>query len=286
VIIDGALAARCLGLPHVWHAREILSPQSTYHFLLGRTATLSLINHLSSRIITISRAVHQSLGQGGDASKFVLIYNAINLQDFGTLTSGNAIRQIVNASEEVLLVGEVAGLIPAKGYEDFIEAAAKVHQVVPNTRFVAVGDASHPYYKQKITELIDKLGLQDCFTLLGFRQDIVDVISALDLLVLPSRYEPFGRVLVEAMAAGKPVVATEVGGIPEIVEHGVTGLLVPPGSPDQLAEGIIRVLQDRELARRMGAAGRERAKSCFSTERYVAQIQEVYAELVRERMKK
>lgn len=283
VIIDGALAAWLSGIPHVWHAREAFTEESPYHFLFGhqgRRIALSLIGHLSDCIIAISRAVGQSLGQAGGASRLVIVYNAVDASAFVSRESGAEIRRELDVPDRISLVGEIAKLTPVKGYEDFVVAATQVHEAMPNTRFVAVGDALRDSYQHRISVLIDDLGMERSFSLLGFRQDVTDIMAALDLLVLPSHYEPFGRALIEAMAAGKPVIGTNVGGIPEIIEDGVTGLLVAPGSPHELAEAIIRILQNTELARRMGAAGRERAKTCFSSERYVTQIQQVYEELV------
>jgi glycosyltransferase involved in cell wall biosynthesis len=287
VVIDGALAARLAGIPHVWHAREIIAPGPPYQFILGHAATLSLINDLSDRVITISYAVRRCLDQEDDNSRFLLVYNAINLQDFEATGSRDAVRRMLRMQNGAFLVGTVAGLIPAKGYEDFIPAAAQVRKAMPNTRFVAVGDASRESYRRKVVELINQHGLEGSFLLLGFRRDVADIISALDLLVLPSRYEPFGRVLVEGMAAGKPVIGTNVGGIPEIIEDGVNGLLVAPGSPDELAQAIKKILQNPELARRIAAAGRESARARFNPQRYVNQIQQVYEELIeREGVKK
>jgi glycosyltransferase involved in cell wall biosynthesis len=285
-IIDGALAARSMGVAHIWHAREILIRGSPYHFLfgqIGHNLALSIINHLSDRIIGISNAVCQSLEQSHNSSKAIVVYNAIDIDSFDISRSRTRIRQSLGVPDGVYLVGEIAKVAPVKGYTEFVQAAAQVRQAMPNVAFIGVGDALPKSYFRQLSDLIAHLRLHNEFTLLGFRDDVPDIISALDLLVLPSHYEPFGRALVEAMAAGKPVVGTRVGGIPEIIESGITGLLVTPGSPDELAQAMIKILQDPDLARRMGAAGRERARTRFSPGRYVTEIQKIYEELVRER---
>jgi len=283
VIIDGALAARLSGVPHVWHAREVFTEDSPYHFLfghLGHRIALSLIDYLSDRIIAISSAVGHSLGHTDRLFRSIVVYNAVEVSVTETSAARERIRQMLNIPNGVHLVGEVARLAPIKGYDDYVRAAAQVHQEMPNTRFVAVGDALSEAYQQSISELIARLGMDQDIILMGFRHDVADIMGALDLLVLPSHYEPFGRVLVEAMAAGKPVIGTKVGGIPEIIENGTNGLLVAPGSPDALAGAIIRILQDPDMARRMGAAGRQLAKARFGPERYVAQIQDAYEGLI------
>lgn len=282
VLIDGALTARLSGIPHVWHAREMLVRESPHNFLFGPRSALSLVNHLADRIIAISNAVRLCFEQAGDASKIIVVHNAVDLPALDTLDAGDSIRRELDIPQGVPVVGEIANITPVKGYEDLVVAGAQVRQSIPNVRFMMVGGAPYASYKKRITMLINDYGLGDCFVFTGFRPDVPEIISTLDLLVLPSHYEPFGRALVEAMAAGKPVIGTNVGGIPEIIEDGVTGLLVPPGSPDDLAQAIITILQNPDMARRMGAAGCERAKARFSPERYATEIQKIYKELVGE----
>jgi glycosyltransferase involved in cell wall biosynthesis len=279
VIIDGALAARLLGIPHIWHAREMLVRNSPFNFLLGPRAALSLISRLSDRIIATTNVVRRCFDQKTDTSKIVVVYNAVDLSAFDIPQTGNAVRRAFHIPMESLLVGEVASLFPIKGYEDLVAAAAQIRQAIPQAMFIAVGDMPKARYERKIRDLIDSYDLQKSFILAGFQSDIASIFSALDLVVLPSRYETFGRVLVEAMALGKPVIGTNVGGIPEIIEDGVTGLLVPPQSPDKLAEAIITILQNPSLARQIGEAGRQRVRERFSVEQHVARIQEIYEEL-------
>jgi glycosyltransferase involved in cell wall biosynthesis len=268
------------GIPHVWHAREVLVSGSPFNFLFGSRAAISIISHLSERIIAITEVVRRCFDQVIKSSKVIVVYNAIDFSVFDGSSTGDSIRQEFEIPVEVPLVGEVGYLAPIKGYDDLVRAAVEVRQTVPQAMFLAVGGMPRPRYVRKIRDLIKFYNLEGSFILAGFQSDIAAIFSALDLLVLPSHYEAFGRVLVEAMAAGKPVVGTNVGGIPEIIEDGVTGLLVEPGSPDELAQAIIRILQDPELARRMGAAGRETAKARFSPEQYVTQIQQIYGELI------
>lgn len=279
VVIDGALAARLSGISHVWHAREMLIHKSPHNFLFGPRSALSLVNRLADRVIAISNAVRLCFEQVGDDSKIMVVYNPIDIKIFKKFGAEGSIRWGLNIPQGVPLVGEIANIRPAKGYEDLVVAGALVRQSIPNVRFMMVGGAPYAFYKKRITMLINDYGLGDCFVFTGFRPDVPEIISTLDLLVLPSHYEPFGRVLVEAMAAGKPVIGTNVGGIPEIIEDGVTGLLVPSHSPDKLAEAIITILQNPSLARQMGEAGRRRARERFSVEQHVAKIQEVYEEL-------
>jgi glycosyltransferase involved in cell wall biosynthesis len=281
VVIDGALTAQISGIPHIWHARELLIPETVFHFLFGPQVALSVIKRLSDQIIAISLGVKQTFCQQNDCSKLIVVHDGTELETFQPTYAKASIRSQLGIPDDVLLVGEVGRVTTAKGYEDFVTAAAIVKKIIPNVAFIGIGGRSKLdiVYEQKILKLTNKYNLQDSFKLVGYRDDVPVIMSALDLLVLPSRSEPLGLVLMEAMAAGKPVIGTKVGGIPEIIEDGVTGLLVPPQSPDKLAEAIITILQNRSLARQMGEAGRQRVRERFSADQHVAKIQEIYEEL-------
>jgi glycosyltransferase involved in cell wall biosynthesis len=282
VVIDGALAARASGIPHIWHARELLIPETIFNFVFGPQVALSLIKRLSDWVVASSRGVKQTFRQQDDCSKVVVVYDGIELGMIQPIQAETLARTQLGIPEDSLLVGEVGKVIAIKGYDDFVKAADTVRRTIPNVAFIGVGGVSRSdiAYEQRIMELIDKYSLQGSFKLLGHRDDVACIMGELDLLVLPSHIDAFPRVLLEAMAASKPVVGTRVGGIPEIIEEGVTGLLVSPCSPSDLAQAIIKILKNPDLARRMGTAGRERVNAYFSAERYVTEIQEIYEELL------
>ncbi len=129
--------------------------------------------------------------------------------------------------------------------------------------------------------MVMEMKMEKEVTFLGFRRDVERFYSIIDVLACPSLGEALGNVCLEAMAFGKPVVASHVGGIPEVVQDGATGILVPPKDSRGLAQAILRLLSERELANRMGMAGRERVKSAFSQERLIHEVEEIYYLLVR-----
>jgi len=172
----------------------------------------------------------------------------------------------------------VANFFPYKGHRDFIEAAALAARDIPSARFILVGDGA---LRGEIEGRIESLGLGQRVTLLGVREDSMRIMHLSDVVALCSYEEGFPNVLLEAMAAGRPVIATRVGGVPEIVEDGVTGLLVDPHSPDQLASAMIRLLRATEEAERMGRRGRERASKDFTIEKMVRSYEDLYLELLR-----
>jgi glycosyltransferase involved in cell wall biosynthesis len=147
----------------------------------------------------------------------------------------------------------------------------------PAARFVIVGDGPQ---RDELVALARDLGIADRVIFAGFRTDVPDLMSAFDLFVLASVFEPFGLVLVEAMALEKPVVASRVNGIPEVVADGEAGLLVPPRDPHALAEAAARLLRDQALARHMGQAGRGRVLARFTVEAMAGKTMALYEEIL------
>ena len=173
------------------------------------------------------------------------------------------------------MVGTVANLRPVKGYPDLLAAAARVIEVLPDTRFVAVGQGPQ---EAEIRALHARLGLGERVKLLGYRRDAVRVIGACDVFCLASRHEGLPVALMEALALGLPVVATGVGGVTEVVDDGVEGLLVAPGRPDLLAAALLEVLGDADRRHHLAEAAARRG-AALSIERAVRRTEAVYEEL-------
>jgi glycosyltransferase involved in cell wall biosynthesis len=171
------------------------------------------------------------------------------------------------------LVGVVARLQPEKGVADFLRAAARVSPSLQEAHFVIVGDGP---LQRELTTLTEDLGLKSRVHFLGFRPDASALMRFLDVLVVPSLDEGSPLVTLEALAAGVPIVASAVGGIPDQIRHDREGLLVPPGDTDAMAEALLELLRDPGRARRLGEAGRRRATSEFSHATMVGRIEAVY----------
>ena len=272
VILDGAIAARLTGRPHVWHARELLAPETFHKFLFGPRAAVSIIRRLTDYIIAISKVTYESLvSQMRDAHGVHIMYDGVPMTSQPSSEAILEARRALGIPVDARLVGQIAQLSPAKGVEDFLLAASIVRDRIPQVVFLVVGGESqrHPHYRQHLDDLIRRYSLEGHVRLTGFREDVSDILAALDVLVLASHYEPFGRVLLEGMAFGKAIVAARTGGIPEIVEDGVTGFLVPPGDSQAIAQSILKILDDPTLARAMGQAGRVRVEQHFGLDQYV-----------------
>ena len=273
----GAFAGKLRKTKVLWHIHEDLSEG------IGNRFLIKIINKMSDKIVVVSRKrAEPFISQG--VTKIEMIYNGVDLQEFNSDINGEGVRKEFNIDASTPLLGIIATIELGKGHHTLIRSLKEIIKIIPNLRVLIVGKAL-PFskkYLKKIKVLIQNLKLSHAVRFTGSREDIPDIIQALDLLILPSLNESFGRVLIEAMALRKPVVATEVGGIPEVVEKDVTGLLVPPEDPGALAKAIIFLLKNPLKASEMGKKGRERVEKYFTLHRHVKRIEEIYEELLME----
>lgn len=211
--------------------------------------------------------------------KFVAVPSGIELEHFSPGHDGErlAARSALGLPRDGLIVGSVGRLDKVKGYDQLIEASVVVLQNRPDAWFAVAGDGEE---RKALAEQACRLGVAHRWRFLGWQENLNQVYRAFDLSVLPSRNEGMGRTAVEAMACGLPVVATAVGGLPSVIENGVNGLLVPPESPLALADSILRLLEDEDARREMGAAGPTRARKLFSKEIMLEGIERIYNRLL------
>jgi glycosyltransferase involved in cell wall biosynthesis len=253
----GSLAVWGTSTPVLWHLQDLVTQRGNARNLLDLCARL-----VQPRVVCITEAVRRDLSPNVQKLAQV-IYNGIDPNRFrGQLPN----RAQLGIPEDRFLIGLVGHLIPWKGHRYLLEAAAQLRVHYPHLHYLFVGGEILQFQGQAqiLRQEVARLGLTDCVTFGGIRKDIPDVMASLDLLVLPSENEPFGRVLIEAMAAGKPVLATAGGGVPEIVVHEETGLLVPVGDVDALAAGIRRFVEEPELVKRCGEEGQARVARHFT----------------------
>jgi len=264
------LAGALAGVPVVWHVRIAQRDGRWDAFL----------SYWARRIIAISAAVAERFAkmEAEDRTRVDVVHNGV---DIAALAGGDAVpwHNVWGAGP---LVGMVAQLIPWKRQGDFICAMARVARVYPQARFVIVGEepAGSGEYLAELEALVDELNLRPKIVFAGFCDDVAGIFAALDVVVLCSENEPFGRVLIEAMAAATPVVATCGGGVPEIVVEGETGYMMAVGDVEGIACAVEKLLADPVRARAMGAAGLKRAHAFFSVETHVAKVEELYGQLL------
>ena len=178
------------------------------------------------------------------------------------------------------LIGIVARLVPIKAHEVFLAAAAEVRRQVPGARFLIVGDGE---LRQALEQQTAALGLTDAVRFLGWRADIDRLYADIDVVALTSRNEGSPVALIEAMASGVPVVSTEVGGVADVVQHGVSGLLAPMDDAAGIARHILTLLADPAMRHTMGQHGRARVAATYDAGRLVTDIETLYEDLVREK---
>lgn len=234
----------------------------------------------ADKVLVASRAVfNEALKMGCDRGKLECLPNGVNLDRFAYGKLNNYwVRERLGVGNRPLVL-TVRALVPKNGVEYFIVAASTVLKHCPETLFVIVGDGPLRPTLEKLVNDLDLTGNVVFLSKVTYR-DIPYYFSACDVFVIPSIMEAFGLVTVEAMACGKPVIGTNVGGIPDTIENGKNGFLVPPRDPQSLAEKIILLLENQDFRKEMGAAGREMAEKRFDINKRIGRIMEIYLELV------
>jgi glycosyltransferase involved in cell wall biosynthesis len=277
--IIGALAAVWARRPVMWHLRDILDSE---HFSsLNIRVAVALANHAADLVICNSQATADAfVQQGGDRTRVRVVYSGVVAQPF-LAVSDDAARaaraNCVPGSGHV--VGLFGRLAPWKGQHVAIEAIGQI----PGVHLLLVGGAlfGEDAYEARLRQRADELGIADRVHFLGVRNDVPTLMRAVDVIVHTSvSAEPFGRVIVEAMLAARPVIATAAGGAIEIVVDGETGVLVPPGDSTALAMAVRKLLSDASLRNRMGSAGRDRALGHFESGAMVRDVECAVAEVV------
>lgn len=268
-----ALAGRLAKVPVVWHCRNLLEP--------GMHDTDRRFAWLPDRIVCNSAAIAARFTGSRWQSRVVTIMNGVDVAEYCPDLSGAAVRAELGWTD-CRIVAAISRLDVEKGHDVLLEAMRSVAARCPEARLVIAGRAAvDPAVRHRaLQRRIEDLGLGDAVRLVGFRRDIPQLLAAADICVLPASAEACGRVLLEAMAMAKPVVATASGGTPEIVRDGVTGLLVPPADAAAMAAALEILLREPERAGSMGVAGRRHAVAHFTIEAHAEQTMRVYAEVL------
>jgi glycosyltransferase involved in cell wall biosynthesis len=262
---------KSLKIPVVYHARVSTPEPALYE---------RRIYYLSTKVIAVSEFAKKRFDRFPKADQKVdVIYNAVDTQRFNLQCDGSRLRSELGIGQEIV-IGMAGRITPSKGQKEFLEAAAKVIPDLPNAKFVIIGEENADGYRSELEEMVRQLSLKGFVHLCPFRQDMPATMAALDILVNASHSEGFSRVIIEGMASGRPVIATETGGNSEAVLNDVTGLLVPPKDPDRLAQAILTLGTDEQLRQRMRIAARERAEKLFSVDAQIDKIETLYGRLL------
>lgn len=276
----GRLAARMAGVETVVTTVHSLLTQD-YPDLFSRLANNFIekaSRGLTTHFIAVSGGLQKALVQQGiPEKKITVIYNGLNPDLFRIEGSAGLWRQKAGFSPGVPLVAIVGRLHPVKGHRYFLRAAAEILKERTDVHFLVVGCGPE---RDSLEEYTGKLGISDHVTFTGFVSDVSELMPDLNLLIVPSLWEGFGLTALEAMAVGVPVVATSVGGLPEIVDHGTTGLLVPPADEAGLTRGIVWMLDHPQEAVEMAAAAKEVVEQKFSASAMARRTEDLYRRLL------
>ncbi len=280
--LTGRLAAKLAGAPIIVHTPHghvffgYFGPFKTKLFIIFE----KLASRITDKIVALTNREKKDhiLFKIAEEDKFSVIYSGIELNILKESSSEEKqnLKKELGIPENSLIVGTAGRLVPVKGPEFLVKASKYIISKYPDTYFMFTGDGP---LEQDLKRKALEMGISDNIIFLGWRDDLVKIISIYDIFVLPSLNEGMGRVLVEAMALGKSIIASNVGGIPDLVIHGKNGFLVPPKNPKELAKYIQVLLEDKDKREKMGLAGKEMAYN-FTSERMVEKIANLYKKLL------
>ena len=277
--IDGAIAAYRMQVPHIWHLHENIKGNSSLKSYLPLSLTYFIANKMTAHFIAVSNIVASLLPKAIRENKVDVVYNAISLSNFDTLQN-ISIHEELALSRNTRLVAIIGGH-PLKGHKVFIEAAQIVLTKKPSEHvaFILIGEFETSYLAT-LKQLINTTQAPHLFNFLGHRNDIAAILSSIHTLVLTSESEGLPRVVIEAMAAGKPVIATRCGGPEELVVDGETGYLVPINDAGAIAQHLSYLLDNPEFAQEMGQRGRKKVETDFTMDRYVGNIERIIKKVI------
>ena len=275
--------------PKVKIVNTVAMPVKGYDVGVFRKGVYRFLDWFSERyvdrFIVVSEVLRDALLSSYkiQPDKVIKIYNGIELDEYRpngkeVRSQKSEVRREFGIAKDVPVIGAIGRMVWQKGFEYLIQAIPDIVQDVPDAKFLLVGDGP---LRERIEALSKELRVRDNMIFTGFRSDIKEILCAVDLLVIPSLLEGFPMVILEAMAMAKPIIATNIDGITEQITDGVNGILVPPKDPSALAKGVIRVLNNKELAMTMGLSARKKVEQEFSVEKMVAETEKVYLSLLR-----
>jgi glycosyltransferase involved in cell wall biosynthesis len=278
----GRVAAYLAGIPIIVHTPHGHIFHSYYGCIVTKMIVfveriLSLMTDKINALTDRERDEHLECGIAS-TNKYIIIHSGVMLQqimnkDIDVETGKKKLGIPQNSN----VIGAVGRLVPVKGHKYLVSAAKKITKEFDNTVLVFVGDG---YLESKLERQAESLGIRNNIIFAGWRSDVIDVLDLFDILVLPSLNEGMGKVLIEGMALGKPIVASSVGGIIDLVKNGDNGILVPPRDPDGLSDAILRLIRNKNLAQRLGENGKAKVYPEYDTLVMIRQIEDLYESLL------
>ncbi len=264
-------AAKDMGVPVIAHVRQDIEPWKAQRYELNRP----------DLVLAVSRRIQESLEAGGVSSKRLqTLYSGLDVTRIPPQEDCQTIRHRLGIPAHGWLIGTVANIFPRKGYDVMFQALPAILALSPHTHYLVIGSGNNSYEKALRLQIRDT-GLEAHVHFAGFQESVYPLLAALDVYVHPARMEGLPISVLEAMAMRKPVVATTAGGIPEIVHDCKTGVLVPVGDPDALAQAVLSLLEDTRRRDVLGEAGRNRIETHFTLETMMSHLTTAYGSVLR-----
>ncbi len=275
--VIGALAAKLAGVKAVISWDTVSHPPDSFEARLRHKLSYQFCMRFVKKIVAVSEGVKKYLVEERkiDSGKIDIIHYGIDLSSFKTRNGflDKKTRSKLGIPDHKIVIGTVARLEIQKGHKYLIEAAPGIISKFPDVVFVFAGDGT---LRQELELQVNALGLREHFRFLGFRKDVKELLFAFDIFVLPSLFEGLPNVILEAMASGRPIVASAVDGTPELLEHKETGLLVPPKSPQALQSALLNLLEKEDKGQKLGQQAKRMAEQKFSFEQQFQKFEKVY----------
>ena len=277
----GTVAAKLAGVPHlvrtVHGLREPLTGWNRIKYAAYERLDTAMLRWCADRVIAVSNRMTGALVSDGFKSSLVTtIHNGIDLGNVSSRRGQEEMKRDLGLDVDDIVIGTAGRLSPVKGHDTFLRAARLILDQEPRARFVIAGDGPLEHALQAQSS---RLGLGDACVFLGARHDVTDVMAAMDVFVLPSVNEGLPMAILEAMTLAKPIVASNVGGLPEVIRHRVSGLLVPPGDDHAFASACVELARNREWAAQLGAEARRTVESEFSHEHNGRALVDLYCSI-------
>ncbi len=278
--ILGSIVARCLRVPHVVRVvHGMPEPFKGFKNLKMAGYTLAdkfVTSRFIDKVVAVSSDIEKLLARTYGADRVVCIHNGIDLESVHVTTRRSVKRAEWQIDDEAVLVGMVGRLVPVKGHAILLQALQILHRSNCNVRLLIVGDGP---LRGHLEEEVKGLSLEQSVIFAGHQEQAYDFINMMDIFVLPSLHEGIPMVLLEALALKRPVIASRVGGIPEVVLHGTSGILVGPANAGELADGLREMVQNRAKAAEFGTAGRRQVEQEFSASIMANRTADMYQSL-------
>jgi glycosyltransferase involved in cell wall biosynthesis len=274
VTIEGALAAMALGIPHVWHSRGSFGHGFPPVYADNLAFYFSVVDDIGGHVACVSKSVLEQTRQYVRRTPCSVIADGLDLDDL-VCAQGADLKEL-DLAGDATLIACIGGIQRRKGQLDLVNAMPLIRREHPGVVLLLCGAIGDAPYGAEVQDRIDELGLRSSVRILGFRSDVASIISRCQIVVHPSYSEGFPLAVLESMAAGKPVVATHCGGTEDMIEDGISGVLVRLAAQEELAQAVCKLLTDPDRAQAIGKAARERAQ-LFSASACASRLQDLFA---------